>query len=162
MAVNKYEQHVWVVPEDDADQQIANGFNLEPALNVNRFHVGRYPGGWPKVRAELEQRHVGTLRKFTLQHLVLLIDFDGKVEERTAQFKAAIPPDVAERVYVLGARDKPESLRKKTSLTYEGIGKALAGACASRELGLWSHEMLGHNAQDLKRLMTSVRSFLFT
>lgn len=51
MAVNKHKEHVWVVPEDAANQQIANGFNLDPALDATRFHVGRYPGGWLKVLA---------------------------------------------------------------------------------------------------------------
>ncbi len=162
MAVNKYEQHVWVVPEDDANRQIANGFNLHPALADTRFHVGKYPGGWLKVLAEFEQSHAVALRKFTLRHLVLLIDFDGKVEERAFKFKSAIPSDVADRVYVLGARDDPESLRTNTGLKFEGIGKALAGECASREPMLWSHELLKHNEQELKRLMDAVRPFLFT
>jgi hypothetical protein len=162
MAVNKYEQHVWVVPEDDANRQIANGFNLHPTLDATRVHVGRHPGGWLKVLAEFEQLHVDTLRKFTQRHLVLLIDFDGKGEERTAQFKSAFPLGVADRVYVLGARDDPESLRTHTGLKFEGIGKALAGGCASGEPGLWSHDLLKHNEQERKRLMDAVKPFLFT
>jgi len=162
MAVNKHVEHVWVVPEDAANHDIANGFNLEPALDATRFHVRKYPGGWHKVLMEFEQLHVDALRKFTLRHLVLLIDFDDRVDERTAQFKSAFPPGVADRVYVLGTRNEPESLRTNTKLTFENIGKELAGACASRETGLWSHELLKHNAQELKRLMDAVRPFLFT
>lgn len=151
-----------MVPEDAANQQIANGFNLDPALDATRFHVCRYPGGWLKVLAEFEQSHADALRKFTRRHLVLLIDFDGKVEERTAQFKSAFPPGVADRAYVLGSRDDPESLRTNTRLKFEGIGKALAGECASRVPSLWSHELLKHNEPELKRLMDAVSPFLFT
>ena len=33
MSVNVYKPHVLVLPEDDADRQIANGFLLDPSLN---------------------------------------------------------------------------------------------------------------------------------
>lgn len=162
MAVNKHKEHVWVVPEDDANRQIANGFNLHPALNDKCFGIGKSSGGWLKVLLELEQVHAKALRTITLRHLVLLIDFDSKVDERAAKFKAATPPDVADRVYLLGTRSEPESLRTNTGLKYESIGKALADECASREPGLWSHELLKHNEHELKRLMAAVKPFLFT
>jgi hypothetical protein len=31
MAVNRYKPHIYVVPEDDANRQIANGFLLHPS-----------------------------------------------------------------------------------------------------------------------------------
>ena len=102
MAVNKHKEHVWVVPEDDANRQLANGFYLHADLDDTRFHISKAPGGWLKVLLEFEQVHAKALRTFTLRHLVLLIDFDGKVDERAAKFKAAIPADVADRVYLLG------------------------------------------------------------
>jgi hypothetical protein len=33
MRINKYKPHILVLPEDDANRQIANGFILEPTLN---------------------------------------------------------------------------------------------------------------------------------
>lgn len=32
MSVNKYKPHVFVIPEDDADRQIADGFVLHPGV----------------------------------------------------------------------------------------------------------------------------------
>jgi len=32
MAVNKYLQHILVIPEDEADRQLANGFLMDQSL----------------------------------------------------------------------------------------------------------------------------------
>lgn len=34
MSVNRERPHVWVMPEDDANRQLVNGFLKDPSLNV--------------------------------------------------------------------------------------------------------------------------------
>ncbi len=50
MSVNRYQAHVFVLPEDDANSQMANGFHLqvEPA-RLRRMRVLQVAGGWLKV-----------------------------------------------------------------------------------------------------------------
>ena len=39
MSKAKYQRHVWVLPEDDANRQIAQGFTLEASVKARNIHV---------------------------------------------------------------------------------------------------------------------------
>lgn len=161
MSVNDYQPHVLVLPEDDANRQVVNGFLLDPSLNQRAIQALPIAGGWPKVHADLSASQVALLRRYPKRHLVLLIDFDGEVAERTQRFKEAIPEDVQDRVYLLGTLDEPEPLRKACGVSLEKVGEQLAQACALDEVGLWGHEMLQHNQPEVQRLIQNVKPFLF-
>lgn len=161
MSVNRFKDHVWVVPEDDANRQLANGFLLYPAVNGTCIDIRPASGGWPRVLDEFARVHITQLRSYPLRRLVLLIDFDDLVATRTVHFKNQFPDDVAGRVYLLGARSEPEPLRAAAGCSLEKIGTDLAKVCADNDMGLWSHELLMHNQVELARLTVDVRHFLF-
>jgi hypothetical protein len=161
MSVNVYQQHVMVLPEDDANRQIVNGFLLDPSLNERAIQVLPIAGGWAKVRDDFVAYQVPQLRKYPKRHLVLLIDFDGLVNDRMQLFQQVCPTDVRDRVYLLGTQDEPEPLRKDCGASLEKIGEQLGQACATGEPGLWTHVMLAHNQAELNRLIQSVKPFLF-
>jgi hypothetical protein len=96
--------------------------------------------------------------------MVLLIDLD-KQYDRLDVVKAEIPSGLADRVFVLGAWDEPEELRKalrKAKLrSYETIGAALAKDCREETDSTWGHPLLQHNAMELARLREHVRPILF-
>ena len=161
MSVNVFQPHLMVLPEDDANRQIVNGFLLDPSLNQRVIQPLPIAGGWVKVREDLLSSQAAQLRKYPDRHLVLLIDFDGQVAERTQNFLEAIPNDVRDRVYVLGTQDEPEPLRTACGVSLEKIGEQLAHACAHGEAGLWDHPMLLHNRVEVARLTQNVRPFLF-
>jgi hypothetical protein len=48
MSVNKYEDHVLVLPEDDANRQIANGFILNSNVKERAIQVLPIADGWDK------------------------------------------------------------------------------------------------------------------
>lgn len=52
MSVNKYRPHVFVLPEDDANRQIAIGFSLDEGLDARSIQVLPSVGGWTRVRDE--------------------------------------------------------------------------------------------------------------
>lgn len=162
MAVNKYKPHVWVVPEDDANRQLANGFLLHPSVVVTCIDIRRPAGGWARVLDEFSAVHISDLRKYTDRHLVLLIDFDGQVTQRTQLFRDRCPRDVSGRVYLLGRRDEPEPFRKMVGQPLEKIGTCLAGACADGWPGMWRHAQLTDNGAELARLKMCVKPFLFS
>lgn len=58
MRINKYKPHILVLPEDDANRQIANGFLLEKTLNQSAIQVLPPAGGWKKVVEEFKTYHV--------------------------------------------------------------------------------------------------------
>jgi hypothetical protein len=161
VSVNVYKPHVIVLPEDDANREIANGFLLDPSINPKNIHVLPPAGGWGKVLGSFLEDHVAELRKRPERNLVLLIDFDELVESRTEHFDSQFPEDVRDRVFLLGTQSEPEQLRKQCGDSLENIGKALAAECYRDETSLWNHSLLAHNARERARLNVKVKGILF-
>src|SRR3954447_13004574 len=108
--MNKYAPHVYVIPEDDADRQIADGFVLHHQVKHTRIQVVPPAGGWPVVLEIFRREYIRKLREYPHAHVIMLIDFDDVVETRKNQFKEAIPEDVKMRVFVIGSKETPEAL----------------------------------------------------
>jgi hypothetical protein len=136
---NKDRPHVLVLPEDDANRQIANGFHRQ--VDMTR------------------QRQMREMDRYLKRLIVLLIDFDGK-EDRLESAKADIPQHLADRVFVLGSLSKPEALKADLG-PYESIGSEMAKDCREETDGTWEHRLLRHNKSELNRLRERVRPILF-
>ncbi len=158
--MNKYVPHVLVLCEDDANRQIVNGFLLDPLLNPRNIHVLGLAGGWRRVLDDFTNLHRDAMSANQNQYMVLLIDFD-EVENRLAKVKEVIPPNLAERVFVLGASKEPEELRTEGLGTWEVIGQNLARDCRENTSVTWSHRLLRHNAEELKRMTPILKPILF-
>jgi hypothetical protein len=89
--MNKYKHHVYVIPEDDADRQIADGFVLHHRVQGARIMVVPPPGGWPNVLKTFQVEYIPTLRKHPVAHVVMLIDFDDRVDIRKADSNEPFP-----------------------------------------------------------------------
>ncbi|MFM9965426.1 MAG: hypothetical protein ACKV2Q_29930 [Planctomycetaceae bacterium] len=107
---NKFRPHVYVLPEDAANRQLANGFRLHESVANKEFKVLPEAGGWIKVRSQFEEVHIAEMKNNSLRYLVLLVDFDGK-ENRLEEIKKVIPPNLIERVFVIGVWLEPEDLK---------------------------------------------------
>ena len=160
MSVNKYLPHVFVLPEDDANRQLANGFLLYQPLSVRQIYVLKEAGGWTQVLVRFKSDHVVGMDCYPGRFMVLLIDFDDK-RERLTKAKAVIPEHLTERVFILGALSKPEALRQANLGSYEDIGLAMAKDCREETDRTWRHDLLQHNASELDRLRQHVRPILF-
>ncbi|MBI2948574.1 MAG: hypothetical protein HYY23_13105 [Verrucomicrobia bacterium] len=160
MSVNKFQPHVLVLPEDDANRQLANGFLLEQSLSTRRIQVLEEAGGWSQVLERFKSDHVVEMSRYDKRFMVLLIDFDEK-HDRLDVAKAAVPPNLAESFFILGAWSEPEALRQAALGSYETIGLAMAKDCREETDTTWGHALLRHNASELVRLRAVVRSFLF-
>lgn len=160
MRVNKYQPHVLVLPEDDADRQLANGFLLEPNLLSHKIQVLEEAGGWSEVLSAFRSVHVKEMDAYASRFMVLLIDFD-RDEDRLNKARDVIPERLAGRVFVLGAWTNPEKLRSTFGCPLEAIGMALAKDCREDTDTTWGHELLKHNAAEITRLRDRVRPFLF-
>ncbi|MGP8244552.1 MAG: hypothetical protein ACLQVN_08540 [Bryobacteraceae bacterium] len=159
MSVNRKRPHVFVLPEDDANRQLANGFHLDPHILTRQFQVLKQAGGWMNVLEEFLSTHVAAMDRNPYRHMILLIDLDGK-EQRLQEAKARIPGHLAQRVFILGALSEPEALRADLG-SYETIGLALARDCREDTDTTWGHRLLRHNAAELHRLRATVRQILF-
>jgi hypothetical protein len=160
MSVNRYRPHVLVLPEDDANRQIANGFILHPNLNARAIQVLPPSGGWKKVLEEFAKVHVPEMQNVRDRRMVLLMDFD-RDEERLVYIQNPIPEALKNRVFVLGVLPEPERLKSDTQMTFEEIGEALANDCSENTNELWGYELLDRNRGELNRLIVSVKPFLF-
>jgi hypothetical protein len=160
MSVNKSRPHVLLLPEDDANRQMAAGFRLgQPVLN-RQIMVLEVAGGWKKVLYRFKSDHAGAMVKYPDRFMILLIDFDGR-EDRLNQAKTEIPTHLLDRVFILGAWTEPEALRRAIGGNYETIGKAMEKDCREESGATWGHELLRHNASEIERLRQHVRPILF-
>ena len=160
MRVNRYLPHVLVLPEDDADRQLANGFVLEPSLSARNIQVLPEAGGWIEVLERFKSEHIQAMNAYEYRYMVLLIDFDGD-PDRLGQARAAVPGHLIDRVFILGALTEPEKLKADIGEPYEAIGLALARDCREGTDATWGHSLLRHNAIEVERLRQRVRPILF-
>jgi hypothetical protein len=161
MSVNEFQPHILVLPEGDANSQLANGFLLDSYLLLNRqIQVLEEAGGWTQVLERFKCDHVMGMNRYSGQFIVLLIDFDGH-RERLIRARAEIPAHLAERVFILGALTNPEALRQASLGSYEDIGLAMAEDCREGPDTVWGHELLRHNTAELERMLHHVRPILF-
>ena len=157
MSVNRELPHVFVIPEDDANRQLANGFHL--GLDLTRqMQVLLVAGGWRKVLERFRSDHVREMDNPN-QVVVLLIDFDAQAN-RLEQAKAEIPDHLIDRVFILGAWTEPEDLKADLG-TYETIGLAMAKDCREETDRIWGHDLLRHNSSEIDRLRERVCPILF-
>lgn len=113
---------------------------------------------------EFRDVHVSEMRRYPERRIVLLIDFDGRIQ-RLSYVKGEIPSDLSDRVFVLGVLSEPERLKKSIGMTLEQIGKALAQDCVDETRSVWAHALLTHNETELDlmdRTNPSVRQVLFS
>jgi hypothetical protein len=160
--INKYKKHILVLPEDEANIQIANGFVLHPNLNDRAIQVMPPLRGWKKVvEAFTEEYAPEMMGKYSDRMIVLLMDFDNNYESRLSYVKDQIPEELKARVFVLGVLSEPENLSRDINKDFEKIGEALAKDCPDKTNELWGHNLLKHNKAELDRMASSVKPFLF-
>ena len=159
--MNKYAPHVYVIPEDDRDRQIADGFVLHHDVKHTRIQVVPPAGGWFKVLDTFRDEYISKLRDYPAAHIVMLIDFDDQVEKRKADFENEIPNEFKTRVFVVGSKHNPETLKRALNIGFEEIGKSLANDCSAGTTEHWDHEQLQHNDPERQRLVQTVKPFLF-
>ena len=161
MSVNRYQSHVLVLPEDDANRQMANGFVLSLDWPViRRIQVLAGVGGWNEVLNRFQSDHVAEMERLANRFMVLLIDFDDD-PDRLKEAKNRIPETLTDRVFILGTWSEPEALKRAGLGSYEEIGSALAQDCREQTTQTWDHNLLRHNANELTRLRDHVRPILF-
>jgi hypothetical protein len=151
---------VYVIPEDDAYRQIADGFILQESVDSRRIQVMPVAGGWGHVLETFKEEYISLLRNRVRDHVVLLIDFDGIFERRLSYFQQEIPEDLRARVFVVGARDEAETLKTALRQSLEQIGRSLADDCRDATTIGWDHDQLRHNEEERKRLVATVKPFL--
>lgn len=160
MSCNKYLPHVFVLPEDDANSDLANGFLQDQAVSDRSIQILEGAGGWNKVLERFLTDHVAAMARYPQRSMVLLIDFDDDAN-RLSHAKARVPQHLMERVYILGVLKEPEDLKRDLGLSYEAIGLAMAQDCRDETDKVWGHSLLRHNSGELDRLRKRVRQFLF-
>ncbi|MEE3716555.1 hypothetical protein V2H45_07350 [Tumidithrix elongata RA019] len=158
--MNRHKRYVIVLPEDRADEQIANGFSNHLNVIADAIKVERPAGGWTKVLAKFSEALVPEMQKFSKCLIVLLIDFDQN-KNRLRYMQSQIPEDLKERVFILGSWSNPESLKKDMKKSFEDIGESLANDCSDNTNQLWGHDLLKHNKGEIDRMVSSVKPFLF-
>lgn len=160
--MNNYQSHILVLPEDDANRSLANGFFTNHRLNISNFRIEKPLGGWSKVLDDFTDNQVRKMNKYKNRIIVMLIDFDDQHPIRIAKFHNAIPANIKDRVFVLGVLSKPEKLptpHGKAGLEQHGLN--LANDCVNNAQQYWSHLLLKHNLTELLGRDSQLKKLLF-
>ena len=159
---NKYKDHVFILPEDEANSQLANGFLLGTGVNQRVVQIRKVAGGWQKVLQNFKDDYILGLRRYRQRRIILLVDFDDQ-DGRYDDIKGKIPSDLQDRVFVIGVSSEPEKLLAsvKGLNNLEDIGKALAEDCLNNTSQIWGHDLLKHNQSELQRMRNDIRPFIF-
>lgn len=161
MSVNRYKEHVFVLPEDDANRQLANGFLLEmPDRSRSQMRILPVAGGWKSVLDEFLSKHINYVERYPLCAMVLAIDFDGQ-DDRFFKARSQISQKFADRVFIFGVWTRPEDLKQAGLGSYEQIGRAMCRDCRYESQGIWKHDLLKHNSDELRRLRKAPIGKLF-
>ena len=155
MSANKYDFHLLVIPEDDANRQIMTGFNTHLNINAHQIQVEPVAGGWLKALETFKSDHTRKMDDLDKRHVLILIDFDNHLERREMA-KEYIPENLRDRVFVLGCLSEPEMIRSATGLSKEGLGEALAEACLHGHGDVWENSILAHNQKELARMQNTI------
>src|ERR1700677_408477 len=155
--MNKYAPHLYVIPEDDATRQLADGFVLHHHVKESRIQVVPPAGGWLEVLKTFKEEYLPKLQQYPHAHVVMLIDFDGFYAQRRPEFENDVPNQIRPRVFVVGSKRNPETLKKELKKSFEEIGRALANDCDAGTTALWGHDQLNHNDPDRIRLVQAVK-----
>jgi len=162
MSINKYESHLFVLPEDRANEQIVNGFITN--MNVKSGVVKVLPpaDGWINLVDEFVDDHATEIKKYPKRMMILLMDFDKDYPNRLKSVQDRISKDIKDRVFIVGVLSEPERLRTSVSKSFKDIGRTLSEDCYNKNYnGLWIHALLRHNTNELNRMISSVRHFIF-
>jgi len=159
MSANKYQPHVLVFPQDDANNQLATGFVLKVKYD-RRIQVLPEVGGWLSICEKFLSEHVKGMRKYPERNVVLLLDFNDQ-SDRANRVKEKVPEDLRSRVFVLGVQSEPEALKKAGLGSLEDIGRRLGKECREETKDVWRHGLLQQNAGELGRLEQAIRAFVF-
>lgn len=155
MSVNRERPHILILPEDDANRQLAIGFVL--AGGNRQIQVLNEAGGWLNVCARFENEHIQAMGRYPLRSIILLIDFD-EAADRREYVRAKIPPHLVDRVFVLGSWIDPEALKRAFSRSCEAIGRGIADECHSQDRTILMSDLLVHNASELEGLCRHMAS----
>ena len=166
--VNKYQPHIIVVSEDDANRQIANGFLNFSFVNQRRIQVlsptaMNNKGGWKKVVEWFVNTQINLMITLKNRIAILLIDCDVKEDylSHLNYIDKYIPDELKDRIFVLGAWDEPEKLKKILG-SFEKIGEGLAKDCYEETVIFWEHEHLRHNFKELDRMRHIIKEIIFS
>ncbi len=161
MSVNRYEPHIIILPEDDANRQIANGFSK--CLNVKNTVIQVLPPakGWGAALEKFETDLRYKMDKYANQRVLMLVDYDNQYENRFHLMQEKIPDNLRNRVFILGVKTEPEDLRRDLRMTFEEIGTILTENCPLAINEIWKNSFLIHNESERMRMVDDVRSFLF-
>ena len=127
MANNDFRPCVYIIPEDDANRQIADGFSLHHRV-TNQVQIMPVAGGWENVVKVIEEEYYPKLRNRITVTVVGLIDCDEQ-SDRIGDILHATPKDIRDRIFFLGVLKNPETLKAIVKQHFEAIGEKLAIEC---------------------------------
>lgn len=168
-------EKIFVLCEDKANLNIATGFEVYLSVHLgargktlilekNVFGGQKHD----KVVESLKQLKIKMEYVGLSAHLVILADFDKKIESTRQFFEGCLDSaqfnDVLRRqVYLLGLLNEPEDSEIKMggAKAREAFGKDIATACKDENVLFWDRLDIQHNKRTILGLSLIAREALF-
>jgi hypothetical protein len=159
MANNDYRPCVYVIPEDDANRQIIEGFSQDFRI-TGQIQVMPVAGGWQKVVDTINTEYLPKLESYPNVHVLGVIDCDNQ-PNRIQEINESFPVELSNRLFMLGTLKTPELFKANLNLSFESIGESLAEECDSGNEVVWNHEHLLHIQDEIQRAKNKLRPILW-
>ncbi|MBL8891673.1 MAG: hypothetical protein JNL67_16960 [Planctomycetaceae bacterium] len=71
------------------------------------------------------------------------------------------PDELRARLFLIGALAEPEILKREVQKPFEDLGRQLAEECCTDNYQIWSNPQFVHCADQIQRLRSKLRPWLF-
>ncbi len=160
--MNREKPHIVILPEDDANREIANGILMNSNVKQRTIKILPPAGGCRKTADKFEKDIIPQMSTYPDMNVIMMIDFDEKKGSvnNSSYANSKIPDHLKHRVFVLGVFSEPEQLKKGNG-SYETIGEKLAEDCYNNTDTLWRYQLLKHNHRELHRMSPVIKPIIF-
>ncbi|MDO4223899.1 MAG: hypothetical protein Q4D05_07730 [Acinetobacter sp.] len=155
MSVNRYQNYLMVLFEDNAYKDLFLGFDFAWHKQIELKPVYQ---GFDDVYLQLTYHNsliCKELAKYPTAYVLALIDgdLDSQSESKIEQLKNALT-QYQDRIFIIGSKYEAEHIKRAIieQGKWKTVGQKLGQSCKNEACALWQNEMLAHNQAEITRL----------
>lgn len=164
MSINRYQDYLIVLFEDNAYKDIFLGFSFSKNKQILLKPVCQ---GFGDVFLQLSDKGSLILKELNMYHHAYVLacidaDLDSQNESKIEKLKKSLFTEYKERIFILGSRYEAEHIKRFIIQQgkWKKVGEMLENDCKNEHYQLWRNEMLQHNGNEIERFRKIFHSFL--
>lgn len=159
MSVNRYQNYLIVLFEDNAYKDLFMGFDFSMQKQISLRPVC---DGFDSVCIQLTSEKgvlLKELNQFSKAYVLALIDADldnhpysqrGKIDK----LRTSIDNKYQDRIFIIGSKIEAEDIKRAiiSQGEWKAVSQKLENSCKNENCELWQDDMLKHNLDEITRL----------